>query len=99
MDAARDTVLLSIVPLVIEEIDPMPAVVATRGGVEMEAGHQTVEPLPRSDIADCLVFWVEVEPSGAPTIAVSAITEFTAGQVHGKVLMAALIRRGDFLRR
>jgi hypothetical protein len=70
-------VTLSVEALVIEEIDPMRAIVSTRRGVQVEAGHHTVESVPGDDVTGGLVFWVEIEPSHAPPFGVSAIAELT----------------------
>ena len=62
MNAAGDRVSGSGEALVVEEIDPMWALLPCGGGVEMEGGHRSVEFVPGDNKAGCLVFWVELEP-------------------------------------
>jgi hypothetical protein len=49
-----DRAVVSVVVRVVEEIDPMPAVVVTRRIVEMEGGHRTIKPVPGDVVAHAL---------------------------------------------
>jgi hypothetical protein len=99
MDAARGRVTLPVEALVVEEIDPMRAIVSTRRGVQVEAGYHTVESVPGDDVTGGLVFWVEIEPSHAPPFGVSAIAELTTAQVYGDVTITVMAYRVGPLRR
>ena len=77
--------------LPIEEIKPMRAIVSTRGGVEMEGSHNTVESVPGEDVTGGLAFWVEIEPSHAPPATVSAIAQLITCQEDGEVTIAVLV--------
>jgi hypothetical protein len=98
MDAARSAVALSIEMLVVEEIDPMRAVVSTRGGMEMEGGHSTVKFMPSEVITGRLFRRVEIEASHAPSAAVSTIAQLIARQEDGEVTIAVLVHWVRILR-
>ena len=90
MDTVHDSVSRPVEVFVVEEIDPMRAVVLARGGVEMEGGHIAVEPAPRENVADSFIVGVEVEASEAPPITVSTITDFVTGQGYGELPVPVL---------
>jgi hypothetical protein len=76
----------------------MRAVVSTRGGVEVEGGHHTVESRPREVVTGRLVFWVEVESSHTPPFGISPIAELIATQIDRNVTIAVLVHGVGLLR-
>lgn len=94
-DATPDRTLLPVETLVVEEIDPMPTVLITRGVVKMKGVYVAIEPAPREDVTHSLVFQVEVEMSEAYSVAISTVTELVTGQVYGEstIAMFARLRR------
>src|SRR2546421_10760201 len=99
VNTTGDGVAVAVEVLVIEEINPMTAVVATRRVVEMEGSHRAVEPLPADVEAHSLLLGVEIEASDTPPVMVSAIFEFVTIELHEELLMPVVICRGNLLRR
>ena len=99
MHAARGPVSLPVEVLPIKEVKPMRAVVSTRGGVEMEGSHNTVESVPGEDVTGRLSCWIEIESSHAPPATVSAIAHLVARQENGEVTIAVLVHWVGVLRR
>jgi hypothetical protein len=99
MHATRGPVSLPVEALPIKEVKPMRAVVSTRGGVEMEGSHNTVESVPGEDVTGRLSCWVEVESSHAPPATVSAIAHLIARQENRDVTIAVLVHWVGVLRR
>lgn len=99
VNATGNGVVVAVEVCVVEEINPMSAVVATRGVVEMEGGHRTVEPVPADVVAHSLLFCVEIEASDTSPVVVSAIFELVAVELHEELLMAVVVGRGELLRR
>jgi hypothetical protein len=98
ISAVGDPVAISVVVLVVEEVNPMPAILVTRGMVQMEGGHVTVEPIPLDVVADPLMFSIEIEAGDAPTVAISTILELVTAQLNQELPMALVVRGGDLLR-
>jgi len=91
MHTTRGLVSLPVEMLLVKEIEPMRTVVSTRGGVDMERRHDTVELVPRDVVTGRLSFWVEIESSHTPPVMVSAIFQLIARQEDGKVTIAILV--------
>jgi hypothetical protein len=82
MNAAGSGAVISIKMFVVEEINPMPTIVLTRGVVEMEGGHYAVEPLPGDVVTHSLLFCVEIDANNTAPIVVSAIFKLIAIELH-----------------
>src|SRR5581483_899478 len=91
MDATPRLFVFSIEVLVVEEIEPMRAVVPARGSMQMERRHNTLKAVPSKVVAGRLSVRIEIESSHAPPAMVSAITELIAGQENGKVAVTVLV--------
>jgi hypothetical protein len=90
--------VISVEVLVVEEVNPMPAILVTRGMVQMEGGHVTGEPIPLDVVADPLMFSIEIEAGDAPTVAISTILELVTAQLNQELPMVLVVCGGDLLR-
>ncbi|HEX8933601.1 MAG TPA: hypothetical protein VF788_05305 [Pseudonocardiaceae bacterium] len=98
INAVGDPVAISIEMPVVEEVNPMPAILVTRGVVQMESGHVTREPIPLDVVADPLMFSVKIKTGDAPTVMISTILELITAQLNQELPMVLVVRSGDFLR-
>lgn len=97
MNTIGDRVVVSIEMLIVEQINPMPAVVVARGMMEMEGCHRAVEPVPCDVVAHSLFLCVEIEASNTAPVVVSTIFEFITIELHQELLMAGLVGRGHLM--
>jgi hypothetical protein len=98
INAVGDPVAISIEMPVVEEVNPMPAILVTRGVVQMESGHVTREPIPLDVVADPLMFSVKIKTGDASTVMISTILELITAQLNQELPMILVVRSGDLLR-
>jgi hypothetical protein len=98
MNAVHDPVVISVVVLVVEEVNPMPAILMTGGVMQMEGSYITREPVPLDVVADPLMFNVEIEAGDAPTVVISTIPELVTAQLNQELPMVLVVRGSDLLR-
>lgn len=91
MDATPRLFVFSIEVLVVEEIEPMRAVVSAWGSMEMEGRHNTLEFVPAKGVTGRLPVRIEIESGHTPPVMVSAIAELIAGQEDSEVAVAVLV--------
>ena len=91
MDAPPGLIMFPVEVLVVEEIEPMRAVVSAWGSMEMEGRHNTLEFVPAKGVTGRLPVRIEIESGHTPPVMVSAIAELIAGQEDSEVAVAVLV--------
>lgn len=91
MDAAPGLIMFPVEVLVVEEIEPMRAVVSAWGSMEMEGRHNTLEFVPAKGVTGRLPVRIEIESGHTPPVMVSAIAKLIAGQEDSEVAVAVLV--------
>jgi hypothetical protein len=89
---------MSVEVLVVEQINPVPAVVVARGVMEMKCCHRAVEPVPRDVIAHSFFICIEIEAGNTPPVVVSAVFQLITIEPYQELFMAGVVCRGDLLR-
>lgn len=98
MNTIGDGVVMSVEVLVVEQINPVPAVVVARGVMEMKCCHRAVEPVPRDVIAHSFFICIEIEAGNTPPVVVSAVFQLITIEPYQELFMAGVVCRGDLLR-